>query len=96
MDKIKIGNRTFFLGVITPGVLESIKDKIENVSIPDPGKDGKTDIGDALLIVLTAIFDGDEEQALKIGQELAETEIQNVKIEQLTEAFQLIRKKIEG
>lgn len=31
MDKIKIGNRTFFLGVITPGVLESIKDKIENV-----------------------------------------------------------------
>ena len=96
MDKVKIGNRTFYLGTITPSVLSIIKEKIESVSIPDPAEDGKTDIGDALLFVLTVIFDGDEDLALKTGQELAETEIQNVKIEQLTDAFQLIRKRIEG
>lgn len=96
MDKIKIGNRTFYLGTITPSILSIIKEKIESVSIPDPGEDGKTDIGDALLFVLTVIFDGDEDQALKTGQELTETEIQNVRVEQLIEAFQLIRRKTEG
>lgn len=95
MDKIKIGNRTFFLGIITPRVLDVIREKIGTVSISDPDKDGKVDIGEALLFVLTVIFDGDEELALKTGEELAKTEIQNVRIEQLTEALQLIRKRIE-
>lgn len=51
MDKIKIGNRTFYLGIITSGVLDVIREKIGTVSISDPDKEGKVDIGEALLFV---------------------------------------------
>lgn len=94
MDRIKIGNRTFFLGMITPKTLNSLEGQIKGLTIPDPDSEGKTDIGDAMLFVLTAIFDGDEEKAFEIGQELAETEIENVRIEQLIEAMEMIRKRI--
>lgn len=96
MDKIKIGNRTFFLGAITPKTLNVLQEKIKGLTIPDIDSEGKTDVGDAVLFVLTAIFDGDEEKAFEVGQELAQTEIENVRIEQLCEAVELIRKKLEG
>lgn len=95
MDKIKIGNRTFFLGAITPKTLNVLQEKIKSLTIPDIDSEGKTDVGDAVLFILTAIFDGDEEKALEIGQELAITEKDNVKIEQLTEAIEIIRNRIE-
>lgn len=95
MDRIKIGNRTFFLGMITPKTLNSLEGQIKGLTISDPDSEGKTDIGDAILFVLTAIFDGDEEKAFEIGQELAETEIENVRIEQLIEAMEMIRKRID-
>lgn len=95
MDKIQIGNRTFFLGMITPKTLNVLEEKIKGLTILDPDSEGKVDVGDALLFILTAIFDGDEEKALEIGQELAQTEIKNVKVEQLYEAIRLIRKRIE-
>lgn len=91
MDKIKIGNRTFFLGAITPKTLNVLREKIKILKIPDVDSEGKTDVGDAILFILTAVFDGDEEKALEIGQELAKTEIKNVTIEQLIEAIELIR-----
>lgn len=94
MDRIKIGNRTFFLGMITPKTLNSLEGQIKGLTIPDPDSEGKTDIGDAVLFILIAIFDGDEEKALEIGRELAQTEIDNVKIEQLSEAIELIRRKM--
>lgn len=95
MDKIKIGNRTFFLGAITLKTLNVLQEKIKGLTIPDIDSEGKTDVGDAVLFVLTAIFDGDEEKALEIGQELAQTEIENVRIEQISEAIRLIRERIE-
>lgn len=95
MDKIKIGNRTFFLGIITSTTLKVLEEQIKGLTIPDPASDGKTDVGDAVLFILTAIFDGDEEKAFEVGQELAQTEIENVKIEQLIEAIEIIRRKIE-
>lgn len=95
MDKIKIGNRTFFLGTITPKTLNALQEKIKGVTIPDIDSEGKTDVGDAVLFILTAIFDGDEKKALEVGQELAQTEIDNVGIEQLSEAIELIRRKID-
>lgn len=96
MDKIHIGNRTFFLGMITPKTLNVLQEKVAYLTIPDIDSEGKTDVGDAVLFILTAIFDGDEEKALEIGQELTQTEIENVTIEQLCEAIELIRKKMEG
>lgn len=96
MDKIKIGNRTFFLGIITSTTLKVLEEQIKGLTIPDPTSDGKTDVGDAVLFILTAFFDGDEEKAFEVGQELAQTEIENVRVEQLCEAVELIRKKLEG
>lgn len=95
MDKIKIGNRTFFIGIITSTTFKVLEEQIKGLTIPDPAFDGKTDVGDAVLFILTAIFDGDEEKAFEVGQELAQTEIENVKIEQLIEAIEIIRRKIE-
>lgn len=95
MDKIKIGERTFFLGMITPKTLNVLREKVKDLAIGDPDSDDKTDIGDAVLFVLTAIFDGDEEKAFEIGQELARTEIENVTVEQITEAVKLIRERID-
>lgn len=96
MDKIKIGNRTFFLGIITSTTLKVLEKQIKGLTIPDIDSEGKTDVGDAVLFILTAIFDGDEEKAFEVGQELAQTEIENVRVEQLCEAVELIRKKLEG
>ncbi len=96
MDKIQIGNRTFFLGIITSTTLKVLEEQIKGLTIPDIDSEGKTDVGDAVLFILTAIFDGDEEKAFEIGQELAQTEIDNVRVEQLCEAVDLIRKKLEG
>lgn len=96
MDKIIIGNRTFFLGIITSTTLKVLEEQIKGLTIPDIDSEGKTDVGDAVLFILTAIFDGDEEKAFEIGQELAQTEIDNVRVEQLCEAVDLIRKKLEG
>nr|DAT59408.1 MAG TPA: hypothetical protein [Caudoviricetes sp.] len=95
MDKIKIGNRTFFLGMITAKTLKMLEKQIKGLTIPDPDKEGKANVGDALLFVLTAIYDGDEEKAFEIGQELAQAEIENVRIEQLIEAIKMIRNRIE-
>ncbi|WP_294590829.1 hypothetical protein [uncultured Bacteroides sp.] len=95
MDKIIIGNRTFFLGIITSATLKVLEEQIKGLTIPDIDSEGKTDVGDAVLFILTAIFDGDEEKAFEVGQELAQTEIDNVKIEQLIEAIEIIRRKIE-
>lgn len=95
MDKIIIGNRTFFLGMITPKTLNVLQERIKGLTIPDIDSEGKTDVGDAVLFVLTAIFDGDEEKALEVGQELAQNEVDNVKVEQLCEAIVLIRQRIE-
>lgn len=94
MDKIRIGNRTFFLGMITSKTLNVLEERIKDLSIPDPDSEGKTDIGDAVLFILTAIFDGDEDKALEVGQDLARTEIDNVTVEQITEAIKLINEKI--
>ena len=96
MDKIKIGNRTFFLGIITSTTLKVLEEQIKGLTIPDIDSEGKTDVGDAVLFILTAIFDGDEEKAFEVGQELVQTEIENVRVEQLCEAVELIRKKLEG
>lgn len=95
MDKIQIGNRTFFLGMITPKTLNVLEERIKGLTILDPDSEGKVDVGDAVLFILTAVFDGDEEKAFEIGQELAQTEIENVKMEQLYETIRLIRKRIE-
>lgn len=96
MDKIYIGNRSFFLGTIPPSTLAVLTEKIKGLTISDPDSEGKTDIGDAILFVLTAVLGGDEEKVLEVGQELAQTEIENVKVEQLCEAIELIRMKLEG
>ncbi|HJH46033.1 hypothetical protein NXX36_19520 [Bacteroides fragilis] len=96
MDKIYIGNRPFLLGTIPPSTLEVLTEKIKGLTILDLDSEGKTDVGDAILFILTAIFDGDEEKALEVGQELAQTEIENVKVEQLCDAIELIRKNLEG
>lgn len=96
MDKIYIGNRSFFLGTIPPSTLKVLTEKIKGLTIPDPDSEGKTDVGDAVLFILTAVFGGDEEKALEVGQELAQTEIENMKVEQLCEAIELIRMKLEG
>lgn len=95
MDKIHIGKRTFFLGMITPKTFKVLEEQIKGLTIPDPDSEGKTDIGDAILFVLTAIFNGDEEKAIEMRKDLAQTEANNVKIEQLIEAVELIRKRIE-
>lgn len=95
MDKIQIGNRTFFLGMITPKTLNVLEERIKGLTIFDPDSEGKVDIGDAVLFILTAVFDGDEQKAFEVGQDLAQTEIENVKVEQLYEAIKLIRKSIE-
>lgn len=95
MDKIHIGNRAFFLGMITPKTFKVLEEQIKGLTIPDLDADGKTDIGDAILFVLTAIFNGDEEKAFEVGKDLAQTEVDNVNIEQLAEAIELIRKRIE-
>jgi len=96
MDKIYIGNRSFFLGTIPPSTLEVLTEKIKGLTIPEPDTEGKTDIGDVVLFILTAVFGGDEKKAFEAGQELAQTEIDNVRVEQLCEAVELIRKKLEG
>ena len=96
MDKVYIGNRSFFLGIIPPSTLAILTEKIKGLTIPDPDSEGKTDIGDAILFILPAVFGGDEEKALEVGQELAQTEIDNVRVEQLCDAIELIRKKLEG
>lgn len=95
MDKIYIGNRSFFLGTIPPSTFAILTEKIKGLTIPDPDSEGKTDIGDAVLFILTAVFGGDEEKALEVGQELAKTEIENVTVEQLCEAIELIREHID-
>lgn len=96
MDKIYIGNRPFLLGTIPSSTLEVLTEKIKGLTIPEPDSEGKTDIGDAVLFILTAVFGGDEEKAFEVGQELAQTEVENVKVEQLCDSIELIRKKLEG
>lgn len=56
MDKVYIGNRSFFLGIIPPSTLAILTEKIKGLTIPDPDSEGKTDIGDAILFILTAVL----------------------------------------
>lgn len=56
MDKIYIGNRSFFLGTIPPSTLEVLTEKIKGLTIPEPDTEGKTDIGDVVLFILTAVL----------------------------------------
>lgn len=56
MDKIYIGNRPFLLGTIPPSTLEVLTEKIKGLTILDLDSEGKTDVGDAILFILTAIL----------------------------------------
>ena len=95
MNIIKIGRREFPLNGLSLKTVEQLQKKLKNLSIAEPDAHGQTDIGDVLMLVLIAVYDGDEKQAYQTGMELAREEAPYVEIEQLLDAVQLVTKEME-
>ena len=94
MNKIKIGRREFPFNGLSLKTVERLQKKLKDIALADPDSNGQTDVGDVLMLILIAIYDGDEEQAYKTGLELAKEEVAYVEIEQILEAVNLIKEEM--
>lgn len=96
MKKVKLGRREFELMQFTTERVNLLISQFKTLGKECLilGEDGKCEVGKVILFVLIACI-GNEHNALQVGEMLIETEGEYIKMEQLTEAFSIIRKAME-
>ena len=95
MKTIQLGNKEFQLGELTLETINLLVQKSNLLKLLPSNAEGKTEIGDAILYILIAVF-GDEDRAMEEGLKLQETDQKNVTEQQFNYALDVLNEMIDN
>jgi hypothetical protein len=89
MRTIVLGRKEFQIGSITLSAIDKFIEKMRTMEKPVLDEDGKVDIGDAIHLVLLAVYE-DESKAYRIGKELISEDFEFITLDQVQKAIEVI------
>ena len=89
MRTIVLGRKEFQTGSITLSAIDKFIEKMRTMEKPVLDEDGKIDIGDAIHLVLLAVYE-DERKAYRIGKELISEDFEFITLDQVQKAIEAI------